>query len=142
MINRERFLLKAIGDDHQATIAGVAKFFELCQKYGNGIIYVPTMQHVESTLLATAAGEHITKALAKHQAVTLPTGQKIDLCSDRTFKNYKRGNVYVVLWATPDMVEAVEREAHSCKAIVVVTWLENDADAWISSQNPTQLAWK
>jgi hypothetical protein len=40
------------------------------------------------------------------------------------------------------MIENVEREAHTCKAIVVVTWLENDADAWISSQNPTQLVWK
>jgi len=139
MNNRERYLLKAIGDDHQATIAGVAKFFELCQKYGNGVIYVPTMQHVEGTLLAIAVGEQITKALAKHQPVTLPTGQQIDLCSDRTFKNYKRGSVYVVLWATPDMIETVEREAHSCKAIVVVTWAENDADAWISSKNPTQL---
>ena len=142
MSNRERYLLKAIGDDHQATIAGVAKFFELCKKYGDGVIYVPTMQHVESTLLATAVGEQITKALAKHQPVTLPTGQRIDLCSNRTFKNYKRGSVYVVLWATPDMIEAVERETHGCKAMVVVTWLEHDADAWISSQNPTQLIWK
>jgi len=36
------------------------------------------------------------------------------------------------------MIEAVEKEAHACKAMVVVTWLENDADAWISSHNPTQ----
>jgi hypothetical protein len=100
------------------------------------------MQQVESTLLATAVGEQITKALAKHQPVTLPTGQHIGLCSDKTFKNYKRGSVYIVLWATPDMIEAVEKEAHACKAMVVVTWLENDADAWISSQNPTQLIWK
>jgi len=83
MSNRERYLLKAIGDDHQATIAGVAKFFDLCQKYGDGVIYVPTMQQVESTLLATAVGEQITKALAKHQPVTLPTGQHIGLCSDK-----------------------------------------------------------
>ena len=142
MSNRERYLLKAIGDDHQATIAGVAKFFDLCQKHGDGVIYVPTMQQVESTLLATAVGEQITKALAKHQPVTLPTGQHIGLCSDKTFKNYNRGSVYIVLWATPDMIEAVEKEAHACKAMVVVTWLENDADAWISSQNPTQLIWK
>lgn len=142
MSNRERYLLKAIGDDHQAICAGVAKFLGLCGLHCGGVIYVPTMQHVQSTLLAKAVGEQNTKALAKHQTVTLPTGQRIDLCSDRTFKNYKRGNVYLVLWATPDMIQSVERDAHACKAIVVVTWLENDADAWISSQNPTQLMWK
>jgi hypothetical protein len=142
MDNRERYLLKAIGDDLQATIAGVAKFRELCQKYGDGVIYVPTMRHVESTLLATAVGEKIIKALSKHQPVTLPTGQRIDLCSGRTFQNYTRGSVYLVLWATPDMIENVERGARACKAMVVVTWLKNDADTWISSQNPTQLLWK
>ncbi|MCP4117278.1 MAG: hypothetical protein GY737_18150 [Desulfobacteraceae bacterium] len=141
MNNRERFFLNAYGDDLQATKAGVVKFLELCQKYGNGVIYVPAMQHIKSTLLASAIGEQTTKDLAKHKDVILPNGQRIDLCSDKTFKNYRGGDVYLALWATPGMIEAVEKESYSCKAVVVVTWLENDADGWISKCHPTQLTW-
>ena len=140
MRNTERFLLKAIGDDHAATKAGVLKFLELCQKHGDGVIYVPTMQHLESTLLASAIGQDLVKSLAKHKSVKLPTGESIELCSDRTFKNYKRASVYLVLWATPDMIESLE-EAYSCEASVVVTWLENDADKWVKNYKPTELTW-
>lgn len=140
MSNTERFLLKAIGDDHAATKAGVLKFIELCGKYGNGVIYVPTMQNLESTILASAIGQDVMKSLAKHKSVKLSSGQNIELCSDKTFKNYKNSSVYLVLWATPSMIDSLE-EAYSCKASVVVTWLENDADKWEENYRPTLLKW-
>ena len=141
MINKERYLLNAIGDDHAATRAGVEKFLELCQKYGNGVIYVPTKQHVDSTILASAVGQNLVKSLAKNKPATLPTGQKIELCSDRTFKNYKNADVYLVLWATPEMISTMENDSYTCRASVVVTWLENDADNWVSDYAPLELSW-
>lgn len=138
----ERYLINSVGDDLQATNRGVAEFYKLCQKYGDGVIYVPEMQNIKSTLLATAVGKEVVKSLSKHKSVTLSTGQPIELCSDRTFKNYRLGSVYLALWATPGMIENIEKDAYKCKAIVVVTWTENDADAWVTSKNPTQLMWK
>lgn len=141
MSNKERYLLKAVGDDHAATKAGVIKFLELCQKYGDGVIYVPTKQHVDSTILASAIGEDLVKSLAKNKPFSLPTGQKIELCSDRTFKNHKSANVYLVLWATPQMISAMENGSYTWQASVVVTWLENDADEWASEHAPVELSW-
>lgn len=141
MNKRERFLFDAYGDDHNATIAATAKFFELCKKYGNGIIYVPTMKMVEATLLASAIGEENVKKLAKNTSMSIPSGQKVGLCSDKTFKNYKNADVYLVLWASPGMINNVENNAHTSKAIVVVTWNEKDADSWISGYKPTKLTW-
>lgn len=140
MKNRERYLINAIGDDHQATEAGVKKFLTLCQKHGDGIIFVPTMQQVDSTLLGGVLGESLAKSLAKHKNIKLPTGQNIDLCSDKTFNNYKNGDVYLALWATESMIDKTET-SYSCKASVVVTWLEDDADKWIEQYKPTKLSW-
>lgn len=141
MNKRERFLFNAYGDDHKATIAATAKFFELCKEYGNGIIYVPTMKGVETTLLASAIGEESVKKLAKNTSMITSSGQKVSLCSDRTFNKHKNADVYLVLWATPSMIDNVESNAHSSKAIVVVTWLKEDADSWVAGHKPTKLAW-
>lgn len=98
------------------------------------------MQRLKSTLLASALGQELIKSLAKYKSVKLSTGQNIGLCSDKTFKNYKRASVYLVLWATSDMLEKLE-EAYSYKASVVVIWLENDADTWVENYTLTELTW-
>ncbi len=134
MTNRKRFLRRAHGDDKGAVQAGLTVFLRECQHEGEGVIVVPSLQHVSATMLTSVLGEQLAKMLYKDRTITF-SGVTISLCSDATLKNYRSAKVYLALWSTSHLVDEIE-ELFNWRSLVWVTWLPDEANAWAAKYSP------
>lgn len=131
-MERKRFLVRSTGDNLEGTKVGLAKFLELIGSDKNGVIVAPKLSGLESTLLVPALGQDVANRLIKNRTLAFSSGNRIDLCSQQTLRNFTRADVYLALWASEYMIEAIE--ALSCWSnLVVVTWSPTDAQRWSAS---------
>lgn len=138
-MSRERYLVSSYGDNREGTRQGLAKFFELCLKHGSGVIVVPTIGNVDGTLFTQVLKPEIAQALIKHRTVSIGEGNTITLCGSTTLKNHRGAKVYLALWGSEKMIEDIEVNCHSCVAVVLVTWLPEDAHAWVKNYSVTSI---
>ncbi|WP_242207676.1 MULTISPECIES: hypothetical protein [unclassified Pseudomonas] len=136
-MSRERYLVSSYGDNREGTLQGLAKFFELCLNNGSGVIVVPTIGNVDGTLFTKVLPEEIAKALIKNRTVSIGDGKTITLCGSTTLKKHTREKVYLALWGTDKMISDIEDSCQSCVALVLVTWLPEDAHAWVKMNKVT-----
>ena len=132
-MERERFLVRSSGDNPDGTRVGIAKLLELLGNDKNGVIVVPNLKTVKDTMLATVLGSDLSKQLVKNREITFTDGNKVELCSEQTLKNFKRADVYLVLWGTEYIVEDIE-SLPFWSSFVLVTWTPADAQRWVESQ--------
>lgn len=125
---KSRYLRRAYGDDQEATTAGVVKFVQEVMAKGDGVIVVPNIGNVKSTMLVATLGEQLAKKLIKDRSITIQ-GRTISLCSDATLKNFTRANVYLALWSTKSLIAELEK-LHAWDSLVWVTWLPEEGDIW------------
>lgn len=138
-MDRERYLVSSYGANPEGTRQGLAKFFELCAKLGSGVIVVPTIGNLDGTMFTQVLPSTTAKALIKHRTVSIGEGKTIALCGSATLKNYARATVYLALWGTKDIIGKIETDCPSCKAEVLVTWLPEDAQRWVTTYNVTTI---
>ncbi|MCO5367807.1 hypothetical protein [Pseudomonas alliivorans] len=138
-MSRERYLVSSYGDNLEGTLKGLAAFFELCLKHGSGVIVVPTIGNIDGTLFTKVLPEKISKALIKHKKVSIGDGRTITLCGSTTLRKHTREKVYLALWGTRKVTEEIESSCHSCVALVLVTWLPEDAHAWVKGHKVTSI---
>lgn len=138
-MSRERYLVSSYGDNREGTRQGILKFFELCQKLGSGVIVVPTIGNVDGTLLTDVLTPAISKALIEHRTVQIGNGKTISLCGSATLKKYTGATVYLALWGTKDMIEKIEADCSSFTAVVLVTWVPEDAQQWVRAYKVTTI---
>ncbi len=125
---KSRYLRRAYGDDQAATTAGVVKFLQEVVAKGDGVIVVPSIGNVKSTMLVTTLGEQLASRLIKDRSITVQ-GRTISLCSDATLKNFTRSKVYLALWSSKSLVQELEK-LHAWESLVWVTWLPEEGDLW------------
>ena len=128
-MNRERFLLKAYGDDVEGTRTGLIKALELLESYDLVVIVVPTIGKVADTMLVDVLGEVASKALIKNREITYPNNKKIQLCGQATLKKYQYADVYLALWGSKYLVSDIER-LHKWRGFILVAWSEEDHSLW------------
>lgn len=126
---RERFLVKAFGDDVNGTAAGLRKLFQLLGNHDHVVIVVPQMKDVMSTMLVSVLGEDASKKLIKDREILVSPDKKISLCSHATLKNYSRADAYLALWGSKFIVAEIEALSH-WRSFVLVTWLPEDSAQW------------
>lgn len=131
---RTRFLRRAHGDDQAALAAGLSLFFRECEAKGDGVIVVPMLQYVSSSMLTEVLGDELAKRFYKERRLSWQ-GATISLCSDATLKNYRNANVYLALWSTNHLVDEVEQLGR-WRSLVWVTWQPDEANAWAKKFNP------
>lgn len=139
-MNRKRYLVRANGADVEATRVGVSKCVELLGTDKNGVIVVPNLQNLQHTMLVGVLGEDLAKTLIKERTITFRDGNRLDLCSEQTLKNFTRADVYLALWGSPAMVGKIE-EIVSWRDLVFVTWLSSDADAWLDEHKDVHVVY-
>lgn len=130
-MNRERYLVKSYGDNIEGTKVGLIKFLELCQKYGSGVIVVPMLQNIDHTMLTTVLGEEKSKKLIKNRTLPIENGKTVGLCSANTLKNHTHFSVYLALWGSNDIIQAIEKTCHNREAVILVTWIPEDSKDWL-----------
>lgn len=132
---KNRFLRRAYGDDQAATTAGVKKFLHEVGQVGDGVIVVPSIKNVGTTMLATALGEPLAKRLIKDRSICF-ADRSILLCSDATLRNFSRANAYLALWSSKSLVDEIEGLS-PWRSLTWVTWLPKEADEWEKKHRPT-----
>ncbi|WJV23176.1 MULTISPECIES: hypothetical protein [Pseudomonas] len=138
-MSRERYLFSASGDNKERTTQGLAKFFELCAEHGSGVIVVPVIGKVDSTLFTKVLKPELAKALIKNRTVTFGAGKTITLCSSTTLNKHTGAKVYLTLWCSEKVIYEIEKSCYSCVAEVFVTWAPEDADAWTKAYEVTSI---
>jgi len=138
-MSRGRYLVSSYGDNQEGTRVGLAKFFELCQRHGSGVIVVPTIGNVKGTMFSQVLPEALANTLITKRTVTFAEGQTITLCGSTTLKNFTQAKVYLALWGQADTIEKIERDCYSCTAEVFVTWLPEDSKEWARKHKVTTI---
>ena len=130
-MQRERFLVRAYGDDINATRFGLVQLLNLISNSEHAVIVVPGFEHLKDSMLSTVLGADLAKRLIKQRAILLEEGKKISLCSALTLKNFKNANIYLALCSSKYTLQDIE-ELHQWRALIFVTWLPEEADEWIA----------
>lgn len=129
-MNRDRYLVQATGDNIEGTRMGLLKFVELCKSHGNGVIVVPQLQRLKSSMLVGALGDEIALDLIDKRSIKFEDGASISLCSDATLNNFKHSDVYLALWGSKHTIQKIEEQCYNWKAAVLVTWVPADSEDW------------
>jgi hypothetical protein len=137
---KNRFLIPAVGPNVVAVQKAVVALEALCEKYNsNCLVCMPALKHAENTVLNQVWSEKNIKDLCKGKTLKLANKYSVSMCSKFTLKNYQGMQVILGLFASKDMVDALEKHI-GCKALLVVPWIEQDTDDWIKNFAPIVLS--
>ncbi len=137
-MQRERFLVRAHGDNLGATRAGLVHIIQSIAKDESAVIVVPDFNHLQASMLATALGEDLAKPLIKQRTLSLEDGKKISLCSAKTLKNFKYANLYLALWCSAFVLADIEA-LRQWRALTLVSWLPAEGDKWAAEKKAVLL---
>jgi hypothetical protein len=126
--------VKSFGDNEEATRIGVAKLLELLGTHSTGVIVVPDLGQVKSTMLVNILGEDLSKSLIRDRQITFKDGKALQLCSQATLKSYRRADVYLALWGTEYAIEDIEA-LPGWQAAILVTWIPADSARWVQKHS-------
>lgn len=138
-MSRERYLVSSYGDNLEGTRVGLARFFELCQIHGSGVIVVPTIGNVSGTMFTQVLPEALAKMLISKRTISISEGKTVTLCGSSALKNFTRANVYLALWGQAGTIDEIESNCYSCTAEVFVTWLPEDSKEWVRTYQVTKI---
>lgn len=130
---RERYLAKSVGDNIDGTRAGLVKFLELLDRYGDAVIVVPSIGNYKGNLLDALLQDcnpALAKALLRDRQMVLNGNKRVSLCAQATLKNYSRSELYLVLWGSHHTIADIEA-LHTWGAVVHVSWQSGDYATWI-----------
>ncbi len=137
---KERFIVPSYGPDVTTVEIGVEALNVLCEKYeSDGLVLMPALRHATHTILNRVWSERQVKLLANGKSLKLPCGYGVSMCSPLTLKKHSSAQVILALFASKDTIEKAEK-AWGCKALVVVPWIPEDAEAWVKERTPKELS--
>lgn len=128
-MNRERFLVKSLGDNPEGVREGLVKLIQLLDTCDHAVIVVPQLRQLKQTILADVLGEENLRVLIKTREINFPGNKKISLCSQATLKDYEHADAYLALWGSQYTIEEIEA-LHKWKAVILVTWERVDSAKW------------
>lgn len=132
-MKRDRFLIRALGDNIDATRAGLLNLIQLIAKDEHAVIVVPSFAQLKPSILNVALGEDLAKILIKQRTISFEDGKKVSICSAATLKNFKYANLYLALWCSGSVVAEIEALS-LWRVLVMVSWLPAEGDAWAANK--------
>lgn len=102
------------------------------------VLFIPTKDQLDGTIIDATLGERVCKALKKGERVLLTGGSFLSCETKRTFKGYMSAEVILCVFPDKDMLKTLD-SIRSLKVAVVVPWHMEEIAEWVRAWNPVIL---
>jgi len=134
----QRFLVENYG----SSIENLEFFFQQAfnyakeQKIDDITLFVGTKQSFKNGIIGEYIGKTITKQLYTEGTYNIPSGPTIFLKTPRSLSTSQNFGLVLGIYLLEKELDILDSITHA-KAIAYISWLEEDAEQWLSMWNPT-----
>ncbi len=128
----EKYAVVATGADKERLKQALSLAIILSVKYNCSISIVVPKLDLRNSLLNKVIGSDFLNSLIKNRPDTTLEGRSVKLYSRRTYRPYGERNIVLGLWGGIDMLEKID-QASEAKAIVALSWVEEDLKSWVKN---------
>lgn len=133
----ESYLIDSEGPDEEAIIKAYSLSLYLVKELNyskNIILYVPALDNLTG-IIQDIFGVEFIKSLKEKKVIPLKSGAKLILRTQRTFGERFSKDIILAIHPTKKMIDTLN-DLKNAYAIILVPWLKEEVQEWISVWSP------
>lgn len=102
------------------------------------VIFVPSIQHLDSTHIASALGNQFAKALKKPQSFNIKGVNISRYVMKNSPSAFPSPKVILAIWPTLNDITTISAKYGNSSDVVVIEWIPyGELDNWVKNNNPS-----